>query len=71
MTENTFCILHDIQNVLKMEGLKSGSVVICNSHEHPMCIKTIKENLAICDYFIEGELYTEEHDIEKLFIINH
>ena len=54
-----------------MEGLKSGSVVICNSHEHPMCIKTIKENLAICDYFIEGELYTEEHDIEKLFIINH
>lgn len=54
-----------------MEGLKSGSIVICNSHEHSMCVKTIKDNLAICDYFIEGELYTEEFHIEKLVIINY
>lgn len=49
-----------------MEALKIGDVVKSNAHPNKMCVRSIENDKAVCDYFIGAKPFQETHPIVKL-----
>lgn len=52
-----------------MKNIQTGNLVKCTRHDHPMSVIEVDGYVAVCQYFVDSELYKEFYFIDELDVI--